>query len=319
MRLPIVSAAFFGAVLGVVGLGGAWRTASRVWAMPPIVGELLMSLATTVWACLIVLYIGKWIFARAQAIVELEHPVQCCFVGLIGVATSLVGLAALPYSVAIAVALISLGITLTVAFGLWRTGRLWRGGREPDTTTPILYLPLVAGAFVSATALAAMGQADWGQLAFGAGLFSWLAIESVLLHRLYTGPALPLPLRPALGIQLAPPAVGLIAYLNVATEPVDIIAHSLLGYALLQALVLIRMLPWIMREPFAPSYWGFTFGATALGSAPLRMIEKGEGGAVARLAPLVFVGANVVVAIVAIGSLVLLAKAIFAQRPAAPA
>jgi tellurite resistance protein TehA-like permease len=48
--------------------------------------------------------------------------------------------------------------------------------------------------------------ADWGQVIFGGGLFSWLAIESVLLGRMLTGSELAAALRPTLGIQLAPGA-----------------------------------------------------------------------------------------------------------------
>lgn len=49
-----------------------------------------MGITCIVWAVLVVLYAGKWIFAREQAIAEVRHPVQCCFVGLVGVATMLI-------------------------------------------------------------------------------------------------------------------------------------------------------------------------------------------------------------------------------------
>jgi tellurite resistance protein len=308
MSIKTVPVSYFGVVLGLSGLGAAWRTAHEVWGLPPEIGDVLTWIAFVVWAALVVLYALKWIQAREDAIAELRHPVQCCFAGLLGVSTMLVGLGALHSTRPVAVVLVSLGFFLTAAFALWRTGLLWQGGRDPAANTPILYLPLVAGAFVTATALAGLGHADWAQLAFGAGLFSWLAIESVLLHRLYTAPELAIPLRPALGIQLAPPAVGLIAYVSLSSGPLDGFARGLLGYALLQAAVLVRLLPWILRQPFAPSYWAFTFGATALGTAPLRMMERGETGAVALIAPWTFAGANLVVAATAAGSLVLLAR-----------
>jgi tellurite resistance protein len=275
---------------------------------------MLMLVASAVWAVLIIGYGAKWLVARNEARLELEHPVQCCFVGLIGVSTSLIALAAFPYAAAVAEILFVGGALFTLAFALWRTGLLWHGERDPSMTTPVLYLPLVAGAFVTATVAAALGYSDWGQLAFGAGLFSWLAIESVLLHRLYTGASLPAALRPALGIQLAPPTVGAVAYLSVSGGTPDILAHALVGYGLLQALLLVRMLPWIMEQPFAPSYWAFTFGATALATAPLRMIEHGEDGAVASLAPYLFTAANLTVGVIAIGTLRLLARHLAASR-----
>src|SRR2546428_4964372 len=148
-----------------------------------------MLVAGIVWALMLALYAAKWIYAREEALRELEHPVQCCFVGLVGVATMLISIAALPYSRLAAQIAFAVGASFTLAFAVWRTGLLWRCGRDPGTTTPVLYPPTVAGAFVTATAAAALGHRDWGQLAFGAGLFSWLAIESVLLRDEHRGDA----------------------------------------------------------------------------------------------------------------------------------
>jgi tellurite resistance protein len=300
--VPRIPASFFGIVLGIAGLANAWRAAHAVWDLPAWVGEALTALGFLVWLVVSALYAAKWIVAPSEARAEAEHAVQCCFIGLGGVATLLVAQGLLPHARPLALALFILGTAFTLAFALWRTGFLWRGEREVGATTPVLYLPTVAGGFVTGTTAALFGAADWGQLAFGAALFSWLAIESVLLHRLYTGPVIPPPLRPVLGIQLAPPAVGAVAYLSVTGGAPDIVAHALLGYALLQTLLLIRMLPWIAEAGFAPSYWAFTFGATALAAASIRMIEHGDRGAVAVLAPWLFAAANLVVIAIVLGT-----------------
>ncbi|GMO26162.1 dicarboxylate transporter/tellurite-resistance protein TehA [Bradyrhizobium sp. TM233] len=300
---PIVPAAFFGIVLGLVGLGNAWRAAHQVWHLPAVVGEVLLALAAIVWAVLIVLFALRWIFAHADSLAEAHHPVQCCFIGLAGVSTMLIALAAEPYSRLAAMILFGLGAAFTLGFALWRTGLLWRGNRDHTATTPVLYLPTVAGGFVTAAASSVLGYPDWGQLAFGVAFFSWLAIESVLLHRLYTVATLPVALRPTLGIQLAPPAVGALAYLAINGGVPDMVAHMLVGYALMMALLLLRLLPWIMEQPFSVSYWSFTFGATALAIAPIRMVGHGNTGPIALLAPWLFGAANIVVGLIALGTL----------------
>jgi tellurite resistance protein len=305
---PIIPAAFFGIVLGLAGLGNAWRAAHQVWRMPALVGEVLMALATIVWALLLLLFILRWVLAREQSLGEAHHPVQCCFIGLAGVATMLIALAALPYSSISAEILFGVGAAFTLGFALWRTGLLWRGNRDHTATTPVLYLPTVAGGFVTAIVASGLGYPDWGQFAFGAALFSWFAIESVLLHRLYTVTTLPIALRPTLGIQLAPPTVGAVAYLGINGGVPDLVAHVLVGYGLLQALLLLRLLPWIMEQPFNASYWGFTFGITALATAPIRMVAHGETGAIALLAPYLFAGANIAVGLIALGTLRLIAQ-----------
>jgi tellurite resistance protein len=261
-----------------------------------------MLLSAVVSATLLLLYVLKWLLARDEALGEVAHPVQCCFVGLIGVATMLVAGGALPYSRLTAEILFAAGVTFTLLFAIWRTGGLWLGERDHTATTAVMYLPTVAGSFVAAATAGALGYPDWGQYAFGAGVFSWLAIESVLLHRLLVEKTLPPALRPTLGIQLAPAPVGAIAYLSVTQGPADIVVHAMLGYGMLQAAVLIRLIPWIRKQPFVLSYWAFTFGATALALAPLRLIERGDTGPALLLAPVLFVTANIVVGAIGIGS-----------------
>lgn len=301
-RMFFLPASFFAMVLGLAGLGNAWRRAHQLWGVPAQVGEALMAVAALVWLVLLVWYVLKWCFAREQALAEARHPVQCCFIGLAGVSTMVIAGAALPYGRALALALLTAGASATLGFAVWRTGMLWRGGREEGGTTAVLYLPSVAGGFVTAALLAALGQPAWGQLAFGAGAFSWLAIESVLLHRLYTGPPLPVPLRPTLGIQLAPPTVGLLAYLAVTPGQPDLLSHALLGYGLLQALILLRMMPWLGQAGYVPAYWGYSFGLTALAAAPLALLARGDGAGspAATLALPVFVIVNALILALAI-------------------
>jgi tellurite resistance protein len=315
--LPLIPASFFGIVLGLAGLSNAWRAAERAWGLPGVIADALFAIALLAWILISILYSAKWFVAAEAARGEADHPVQCCFIGLGGVATLLVAQGMLSHSRPLATALCFLGAGATLAFALWRTGILWRGGREPDSTTAVLYLPTVAGGFVTGTVVSALGWQEWGQLAFGAGFFSWLAIESVLLHRLYTGAPLAPGLRPTLGIQLAPPAVGAVSYLSVGGGQADLFAHALLGYGLLQALLLVRMGRWIAEQPFSAAYWAFTFGATALAGAAIRI--GSHGGALATVAPWVFAAANLVVVSIAIGTVRLLLKRRLIPMPVAAA
>lgn len=292
-KLP-VPASFFSMVLGLAGLGNGWRVAAPHWGLPTWVGEAVMLLASLVWLSLVVLYGLKWRRHREAARAEIAHPIQCCFVALIPVTTMLVGLAALPYSRAVALVLCMAGGLGALAFGVWRHGGLWRGGRSVSATTPVLYLPTVAANLVSAIAISALGWPELGQLFFGAGVLAWLALESLIIGRLLTAEELPPALRPTLGIQLAPPAVALLAYASITTGPPDIVARMLLGYALVQGLLALRLLPWV-RQAYTPGYWAYTFGVTAIATAVLRYTERGNDPIFSALAPLLFVAANGVV------------------------
>ena len=54
-----------------------------------------------------------------------------------------------PYSPALAVILFTAGAAFAFGFAVWRTGGLWQGEREHAATTAVLYLPTVAGSFVT--------------------------------------------------------------------------------------------------------------------------------------------------------------------------
>lgn len=161
--------------------------------------------------------------------------------------------------------------------------------------TTAIYLPVVAPSLVSGTAAASFGAPQLGALFFGAGVLSWLAIESMVLQRAATDPAPLVARRPLLGIQIAPPVVAGMTYLSLTHGRPDLVAWALLGYGIYQGLLMLRLLPWIGRQSFAPSYWGFSFGVAALPAMAMRMAERGAGDLAGWLAVVLFVVANVVI------------------------
>ncbi|HEV2602574.1 MAG TPA: dicarboxylate transporter/tellurite-resistance protein TehA [Microvirga sp.] len=316
-RLPIVPASFFGMVLGLVGLGGAWRAAMAAWGLPAFIGEAITVVGVFVWAALVLLTLAKWMQARQAALAEVNHPVQGGFVALVGVTTSLVSLAVLPYGRPAALLLFTAGALTTVAFAVWRMGDIWRRDDEVPVT-PVLYLPTVGGGFVTATAAAAFDFRELGYLAFGFGLFSWLAIESLVLRVLLARPGLPVAMRPTLGIQLAPPAVGGVAALSLFGEAAAPFVLTMVGYALFQVLLALRLLGWFRAQPFVPGYWSFSFGATALGSLGIHLAKVNTGALSAALAPILFVAANLAVAALVIATVRLAAEGRLLQSASGP-
>jgi tellurite resistance protein len=169
------------------------------------------------------------------------------------------------------------------------------GNRDPATTTPVLYLPTVAGSFVSTIVLGAFGHPDWASPCYSTA-----------------APA------PTLGIQLAPPTVGCSAYLSITSGPPDLLAQALIGYGVFQALLMIRLIPWIARQPFAPSYWAFTFGLAALAISVIRFAERGAPGPISSAAPYVFTAVNLAIGGIAAGTVWLLLRGRLLPPPLQP-
>jgi tellurite resistance protein len=101
--------------------------------------------------------------------------------------------------------------------------------------------------------------------------------------------------------------IGL-AYLSVGGGALDLLAHALIGYGLLQMLVLARLSPWIARAGAVPGLWAFSFGANALATAPTCLVAQGDAGALAVLAPALFQAANGLVLGLAAMTLALLVR-----------
>ncbi|KJV25196.1 potassium-tellurite ethidium and proflavin transporter [Aquitalea magnusonii] len=309
-----IPASYFGIILGLAGLGQAWRSAVRLWELPPAVGETLLAIAGLVWALLIIGYTSQAIRNFEVIKAEFLHPVQGGTPALVAVSTLLVAMAVREYSVNLAWLLTISGIVWHIGFSLWHTGTLWQGGRNSVDMLPTLYLPTVAGNFTSAAALGSLGYQDWGWLFLGAGLFSWLALESLVIQRLWHSTVLPAPQRPLIGIQFAPPVVCAMAWLALSPNSTDHWLLMLWGYGLFQLLLGLRLGPWLGVQPFIPSYWAYTFGVTAATISGLKLAQSGIQSAQVLALP-VFIGANLFIGYLAIRTLhVLLTRGTTSQR-----
>jgi tellurite resistance protein len=294
-------------VLGLAGVGQSWRLAHRLWGAPAAIGEALLLLAAAVWASLLIAYLIQTVRKPAVAIAEFRDPVQGSTAALIAVSTLLMVLAVVPYSVPVAWALAVAGIAWHLVFSLWHTGQLWQGGRKVAHTLPAIYLPTVAGNFTSAAALGALGHADWGWLFLGAGVFSWFALESLVFLRLWQAPPVPAPQRPMIGIEFAPPVVCAMAWLMLNPVGHDHWLLMLWGYGLFQLMLGLRLWRWLGDQPFAPSYWAYTFGVASATVVGLKLALNGIPVASVLVLP-VFVGANLFIGYLAIRTAVLLVR-----------
>lgn len=300
-------AGFFGIAVGALALAGAWRVAAKLWEVPTVAAQVLTVVALVVWGAITAMYAIKWIAHREAARKEWAHEVQSSFVALGPVSAMLAAQAIKLWSPDLALALFAVGAVAQLGVGVMLHGRLWQGARNAELVTPAIYLPTVAPGFVAATTAAAFGLPELAMLFFGAGALSWLAIESMLLNRAaHAAPTAPA-LRPGFGVQLAPPVVGGVAWMAITgtaahtglttglTGTTGLIAYALLGYGLYQALLLLRLLPWIRAQAFAPSYWAFSFGAAALPTLAMLIAQRGAPHWEHELAFVLFAASNLVI------------------------
>jgi len=271
-RLPPVS--FFGMAVGTLALGQGWLVAERTWLLGTTMSTTLAVIGTTFWALMLASYLLKWCLHPTAAMQEIQHPQQSSLAALGPVSSLLVAITFASWSRPIGLAIVVAALVWQGVLGLWIHGRLWQGGKASNSLSAVAYLPAVAQNFVAAMACAAFGWTGLATLFLGAGFFSWLALESMIMHRATVSTALPVEERPTLGIQMAPAVVGGVAYTSIHPHAADLFAMMLLGYGLYQFLILLRLMPWIRHQRFVPSYWSFSFGIAALSNLSLRLYER---------------------------------------------
>lgn len=298
----VMAASLFGIVLGVCGIGQSWRQASLLWGFPILVAEVVIACGVAVWASLLIRYLYQAITQPQLAKNEFAHPVQGGTPALLGATTLIAAVGLAPFSNLAAWILTIAGLCWHLGFSLWHTGRLWQGGRDPAHAVPTLYLPTVAGNFTAAAALGALGKPDWAWLFLGCGFFFWLAIESIMFQRLWHQTELPAAQRPLIGIQFAPPAVCAMAWLNVVPGTTDHWVLMMWGYGLFQLILGLRMRPWLGQQPFALSYWAYTFGVASTTTVTLKLAISGVSAARDLSIP-VFVGGNLFIGYLSVRSL----------------
>ncbi len=179
LNLP---AGYFGIVLGTIGMGFAWRYASQVWQVSHWLGDGLVILAMIIWGLLTSAFITRLIRFPHSVLAEVRHPVLSSFVSLFPATTMLVAIGFVPWFRPLAVCLFSFGVVVQLAYAAWQTAGLWRGSHPEEATTP--------GSTVSASSCQQLYQRNglWcvglhhaGLVFLGAGVFSWLSLEPVIL------------------------------------------------------------------------------------------------------------------------------------------
>ncbi|MCU0803554.1 MAG: hypothetical protein MUF79_00455 [Burkholderiales bacterium] len=306
-----VPAGLYSIVMGLAGLGGAWLQAAQLLAWPAAPGFGLIVLAGIAWLVVTALLAVKFVTARERFDAELAHPSHGAPYTLAPATLCLLVPLFDAWTPALARPILLVGAFGAVALGAGLVGRWVSERRELSSFTPTLHFPLVAGGLLGALGAGVLGMPGLGVMLFGAGLFAWLIGASVSLHRLLFGEPLPPPMRPLVAIELAPPAIGAVAWIVLSEGAPDALAALFFGYALFLAALLAGLARWFAAAPFGPPWWAFTFPAAALSNAAIRFALGYPETGLTVLAVGLFALANAIALYVALRTAVALARGRF--------
>jgi tellurite resistance protein len=257
---PRVPPNLFGIALGIAGLAEAWHAAVPLLGTTQAIPDALSILDAALWLVLVGAYLAQ---GPRIVMADLRDPVLSPFVSASALTAMLLAAALAKDAFAAGRVLVVVFLAVTVGVGGWLTGQWMTGGIEPDSVHPGYFLPTAAGGLIGADAAAQVHLHALAEASFGIGVISWVLLGSMILNRLFTRPALPSALVPTMAIELGIPAVAGSAYFAVAGRTVSFVACVLGGYAVLMALVQVRLIPVYRRLSFTPGFWSFAFAYAA--------------------------------------------------------
>lgn len=284
----------------VMGLGGATLVAQKAeqfYAWGAGLSTALLMGSWAVYLAVALAYANKWLRHRAQVVAEFNHPVRLSFFPTLSIGLLLLAAASWPVWPALAGPVWALGAAVQLAFTLVILSR-WMHQTQFQIThsSPAWFIPIV-GNIVVPIAGVPLGQIELSWFFCSVGLLMWVPMLGVLLNRFFFHPMLPGQLLPTLFILIAPPAVGMLAWMRLHDAVLDDLARLLYHCALFNALLLAVQWRVFARVPFALPWWAYSFPSAALSMATLVMAEKTGAVFFAVLAPLLLIGLALLMAV----------------------
>ncbi len=254
--------AIFPPLLGLFGLGIAWRRGASGFGVPEQVVELFLGAVSLLFLFCLVAYAAK-IRLRAGVVGE-DIRVLPGRTGLAAATMCVMLLAAVlvPYERALAGWVLALGVAGHLALAVTVLFNLVNAPPEGRQITPAMHLVFL-GFIVAPFAAVPLGLTEGVQILIWYCVAAALAIGAVTFGKLVTG-QYAAPLRPLHAIHLAPSALVATAALLTGQ---DVLAQVALGVASATIILLLVRLRWMIEAGFSGFWSAFTFPLAAFAGA----------------------------------------------------
>jgi tellurite resistance protein len=287
----------FGSVMGLTGLSLVWRVVHMRYGAPVWIADALAVIAAAAFVLLALAYGLKLATAPDAVRSEFQHPIAVNMFATFWVSLLLLPLVLAPFNLMLARILWAIGAAGIAVLAWYIVSRWLTTQHQHAHATPAWLLPVV-GSLDVPLAVPSLGLPQLHGLmvaSLAVGLFFAIPLFTLIFSRLIFEPSLPAPLQPTLLVLVAPPAVGMSAYVATTGE-VDLFAKVLYVVTIFLLTVLLgrlRHLPSCC--PFKAGWWAVSFPLAACAVAALRFVEAEPGWATESIALLLVALSTVVI------------------------
>lgn len=263
-----IPVSLFSAVLGISGLGLAWRKSVPILGIAPWIGEVMIFLGVLVFAWIAIAY-GIKIARAPQAMRDESNDLKrIAFFATVPLSLQLLAAGALPLDQAIATLLWVIGTATQFMLLMVILMRWMQGGHPRRIFQPSLFLPS-AGLLLGPATGYQLGFVEIGWMMFSLGLLLWLFFLSMMFQRLFFDMPLKDDELPLLAIPVAPPALAFTSYVALNQQMIDSFSRFLFYAMVLFLILTLAHAGRFARLRFSLAWWSFTFPVGAAAGAAM--------------------------------------------------
>ena len=287
--------AIFPPILGLFGIGLAWRRAAAVFPVPRSFGEMILGAISLLFVFAVIAYFAKVVRRPGAMVDDLRTLPGRAGLSTLGMAGMLFAAVLVPYSGSAAKTVLVLAVAVHVAVIILILSLLWGAPLAQRRMTPVWHLTFV-GLIVAAVPGAML---HWDVLS-DADLFVTMALAFTIwggsLVMLARGKGVPAPLRPPLAIHLAPAALFGIVSAGLGYTALPLV----FGWVAIGILaVLLLRVRYLTEAGFSPFWGAFTFPIAAFANLML-ILALQHGGLFRPLSGLALVAGSIAIPLIAI-------------------
>lgn len=271
--LAFLPPTFFGSVLGVTGLGLAWRRAEEAWHWVSWPGDIILIAGAIILLAMLPAYGLKFLNHSSAVRGDIAHPVKGPFVAAMPLAVVLQVPAVAPVWFDAAVVIFIAGAIGSLGINLYLFQRWFLLKIEPESFNAIWLIPGV-GSFIVAITGIPIGFVETGWFFFSIGLVFWVFLSAVLMYRYMFHDRHPDPLAPSYFVPIVPPGLVSMIYPMLDTGVLSSFTRVIYYFALFWFILMLAMIRVFLRLKFSMGWWAYTFPMVTLTSATIMFSER---------------------------------------------
>lgn len=297
-RLPYFPIMMFAIIMGLSGLTLMYQKAALWLAFPSIIASMLVGIDTLIFSIIVVFYLAKLILYPHSVKEEIIHPIRLNFFAAFSISLLLLASIYHEINMDIAKAFWYLGAIFQAFFTFYTISFWINRNMEIQHSNPAWFIPIVGNVIAPIGGVGIVSN-ELLMYFFSVGIFFWIVFLAIIINRIIFHNQLAQKFLPTLFILIAPPSVGMVAYVKMTGE-FDLFASFLYNLGLFFTLLLLFMGKNFMKLKFFISWWAFTFPLAAISIASLLAYHETDAAFYSYIAYALITLTTLVVTIVAV-------------------